>query len=72
MDRNLTEMEFMRRRMAGGGLYAMLEQESKDYLRPGAFTDADMELLGKHLARVCVIFRVQASAKYAFFYPQLL
>ena len=52
VDRSVTEMDFIRRRMSGGGLYTLLEQESKDYLRPGAFTDADMELLGKHFARV--------------------
>lgn len=51
----MSEMEFIRRRVAGGSLYALLEQESKDYLRPGAFTDADMELLGKALARVCFV-----------------
>ena len=51
----MTEMEFIRRRMSGGSLYALLEQESKDYLRPGAFTDADLELLGTDFALVCVV-----------------
>lgn len=49
----MTEMEYMRRRMAGGSLYALLEQEAKDYLRQGAYTDSELEQLGTNFARVC-------------------
>lgn len=45
-------MEYTRRRLEGGSLYALLEQESRDYLRAGAFADADLELLGKAFAKV--------------------
>lgn len=47
-------MEYMRRRMAGGSLYALLEQESKDYLRQGVYTDSELELLGTSFAQVCL------------------
>lgn len=50
----MTEMEYMRRRMAGGSLYALLEQEAKDYLRQGAYTDSELELLGTSFAQVCL------------------
>lgn len=45
-------MDFVRRRVEGGSLYALLEQESRDYLRVGPFTDADVELLGMSFAQV--------------------
>lgn len=47
----MTEMEFTRRRLEGGSLYSLLEEESRDYLRVGSFADAEMELLGKAFAR---------------------
>lgn len=40
--------------MSGGSLYALLEQEAKDYLRHGPSTDAELEQLGVNFARVCV------------------
>ncbi|CAM9578292.1 unnamed protein product [Ectocarpus sp. 8 AP-2014] len=51
VDRGMTETEFVRRRVEGGSLYALLEQESRDYLRVGPFTDADVELLGMSFAQ---------------------
>ncbi|CAB1116960.1 unnamed protein product [Ectocarpus sp. CCAP 1310/34] len=51
VDRGMTEVEFVRRRVEGGSLYALLEQESRDYLRVGPFTDADVELLGMSFAQ---------------------
>lgn len=52
----MTAREYTRRRLEGGSLYALLVEESRDYLRPGAFADADMEVLGKAFARVSLPF----------------
>lgn len=46
-------MEFIRRRLEGGTLYALLAEESSNYLHVGPFADADMELLGTGFAKVC-------------------
>lgn len=48
----MTEMEFIRRRLEGGTLYALLAEESSSYLHVGPFADADMELLGTSFAKV--------------------
>lgn len=52
VDRSVTEMEFIRRRLEGGTLYALLADESSNYLHVGPFADADMELLGTSFAEV--------------------
>lgn len=52
VDRSMTEMEFIRRRLEGGTLYALLAEESSSYLHVGPFADADMELLGTSFAKV--------------------
>lgn len=48
----MTEVEFIRRRLEGGTLYALLAEESSNYLHVGPFTDADLELLGTSFAKV--------------------
>lgn len=52
VDRRVTEVEFIRRRLEGGALYALLADESSNYLQVGPFADADMELLGTTFAKV--------------------
>ncbi len=52
VDPSVTETEFTRRRLEGGTLYALLSEESSNYLHVGPFTDADMELLGTSFAEV--------------------
>lgn len=57
----MTDLEYTRRRLESGSLYALLEEESRDYLRAGVFADADMELLGKGFAQVdCQFQRFEA------------
>lgn len=57
VDPSVTEMEFIRRRLEGGTLYALLSEESSNYLHVGPFTDADMELLGTSFAKVRCRYR---------------
>lgn len=54
VDPSISEMEFKRRRIPTGSLYGLLEQEAKDYLRPGGYTDAELEQVGTNFARVCM------------------